>query len=212
MKIYKNSKHKGVTVIELLVSVFIVTLIMGAVPIFFKQIFTSSSQKTQFLNDSDESRYIISRFTSEIRSAAYGADGSYPLNQAGDTQIIFFTTLGGSSTTTVKRIRYYVSGNTLYKGIINPSASAPIYNSASEVVISVARDLASTTGSSGFSYYDGNYDGSSTAVAFTQPVNVNLVKYVKLNLSFVKQTNKATSTASDSGGGTIRNLKINLGN
>jgi Tfp pilus assembly protein PilW len=211
MKFHKKSKKRGVTMIEILVSIFITTLIIGAVTGFFKQILTTSKQKVQFLNDADQARYIISRFTSEIRSAAYGNDGAFPLNQAGDTQIVFYSTLGGNSTTTVKRIRYYVASTTLYKGIVNPTGNPLTYNLASEKVTPLEKNLASST-SNKFRYYDGNFDGSTTTQPFGQPVNVNLVKFVQMNLLLTKQNDKATTTYSIYGGGTIRNLKNNLGN
>ncbi|MHB8651621.1 MAG: PulJ/GspJ family protein [Minisyncoccota bacterium] len=201
-------RHRGFTLVETVVVIFFFSMLMYGVVSLFVAILKNTRQQSTSLDNVYQATMISSNFVNQLRSASYGNDGSYPLNQAGDTQVIFYSGLGGSGTT-VQRIRYYLSGSTLYKGVVVPTGSPLSYNLGSETVSVVVTNL-STGGSPLFAYYDGAYDGSTSPLA--QPVNVNQVKFVNMNLPILKNTELSTNTIVVSAGATIRNLKTNLGN
>ena len=217
---YRHAKEKpgnetkknllgGFTLLETLVTIFVFTLLMGGVAILFKTVFTTSIQQTKALNTADQARKVAFNFTNEIRNATTGNDGAYPINRADDSQIIFFSRYG-SSGTAVNRIRYYVSTNTLYKGIVAPGGGSPTYNLSTEVVRPVQTGLANGS-IPAFYYFNDTYAGTTTPLV--QPVNINQIKFVKINLVLFKQdVNNATTTFTVNAGTTIRNLKTNLGN
>jgi hypothetical protein len=127
---------------------------------------------------------------------------------AGDSEIIFYSPLGGPGTL-IKRIRYFVSNNILYKGVVVPTGSPLSYNLLSETLSAVQPDL-SLGGNPIFYYYDGDYDGDTAALV--QPVNINNVKFVRINLVVLKQSQlNSDDTFSLNIGGTVRSLKDNLG-
>jgi len=201
--------EKGFTLVEVLVVMAIFVMLIFGVSKMISDIFINSRQQLSAMNNIDLARGALSGFTNEIRNATIGADGSYALNQAGDNQIIFFSSVGASGST-VKRIRYYISGDTLYKGITLPSGSPPTYNLSSESVTSVLSGLSNSTAPA-FYYYDGNYDGSTQALI--QPVNINQVRFVKMSLSVLNQiTQNSNSAFLISAGAAIRGIKDNLGN
>ena len=205
----RNLKQKGFTLIEMLMAIFIFSLLIGGVLLLFKTIVTTSTQQTLALGGTDQARKVAFNFVNEIRTAATGNDGAYSLTEASSTEIILYSSYG-SIGLAVNRIRYYASGGTLYKGIVIPTGNPLNYNLNSEIVKPVQTGLANG-GTSLFYYYDGSFSGTSTPLA--QPINVNQVKFVKINLIVLTQDIKnSTSTFSVSAGGTIRNLKTNLGN
>lgn len=202
-------KQKGFTLIEVLITISIFVVLIFGVSATLNDIFINSNQQLLSMSNIDQARSALATFTNELRNATTGSDGSYPLNQAGDSQIIFFSNLG-TSNTTIKRIRYYVSGSTLYKGVVLPSGNPLTYNLSSEAVIPVINGI-SVSGTPSFSYYDGNYNGTGTALA--QPVNLNQIRFVKINLMVLNQiTPSDTSTFPVTAGATIRSVKDNLGN
>ena len=205
-KIKKNNKFSiGFTLVETLVTVSIFLLLTGGITLMLKYVFYTFNQQSLSLDSADSARLALFTFSNEIRNATNGIDGSYPLNQASTSQIIFFSTYGSGNN--VNRIRYYITNSTLYKGVIVPTGIPLSYGSI-EATSSVLTGLVST---SIFSYFDGNYAGTSTPLA--QPVNVNNVKFVQINLTLTKQDiRNATTTFLVSGGAAIRNLKTNLGN
>ena len=204
-----NSKSSGFTILELLVavSIFGVLIIMAA--LLFTNIFTGSNQQFSALNNVDQARLVTSRFTNEIRNATTGVEGSYSLNTASDNQIIFYSR-STSPGATINRIRYYLEDNNLYKGVTLPSGNPPDYNLALESNIIVQKDIANGA-TPIFTYYDGNYNGILPALS--QPVNINSIKFVAINLMVLTQIKENTdSIFSISAGATIRSLKNNLGN
>ncbi len=209
MNIPDNSQKKGFTLLETVLVIFIFGLLMLGVDKLAVAIFSSFRQQSSSINDVDYAMKAASDFANEIRNAAYGNDGSYSLNQAGSSQIIFYSSYGTSGNL-VNRIRYYLLSSMLYKGVVIPTGSPLVYNLASETVTPVRTGLANGN-IPVFYYYDGNYNGSTTPLS--EPINVNQVKFVRINLMIVKNPEVSTTTVFSIGGGaTIRNLKNNLGN
>ncbi len=202
-------QEKGFTILELLVAVSIFSVLSVMAALLFVNIFTGSNQQFSALSNVDQARLVTNQFTNEIRNATTGVEGSAPLNTASTNQIIFFSksSLGGA---TVNRVRYYLVGTTLYKGVTVPSGNPPNYNLAQESNIIVQRDISNGV-TPIFTYYDGSYAGSGSALV--QPVNINSVKFVKMNLMVLTRVKENVNTVfSISAGATIRNLKNNLGN
>lgn len=210
MSLFQKKQSEGFTLIETLSTIFIFSIIMVGTTLLLRNIFISGGQQPLALDVVDRARIVIYNFTNELRNATPGNDGSYPLNQANNSQIIFYSTYGSATSTQINKIRYYVSETTLYKGIITPSGNPLTYNPASEKSTILITNLSNTT-TPIFYYYDGNYAGTSTPL--TQPINVNNVKFVTINLILPTQDSRnSTTTFTITAGGTIRNLKTNLGN
>lgn len=204
-----KKQSKGFTLVETLATIFIFSIIMIGVTLLLRDIFKSSKQQPLALDVVDQARIAISSFTNELRNATAGSDGSYPINQAGDSQIIFYSTYG-DTIGGINKIRYYVSGTTLYKGMTAPSGNPLTYNPTSETSTVVVNDL-SNESTPIFYYYNGDYAGTSTPLA--QPININDVKFVAINLILPNQDSReSTTTFTITAGAAIRNLKNNLGN
>ena len=208
---YRMRTHlsRGYTFIEMMVVIFVYGLIMTAAAYLLHYVYLNAGQQPQTYMSIDSVRSVTSTFTSELRDAAYGSDGSYPLNQASTTQIIFFTPYGYGTTTA--RIRYYLASTTLYKGVTLPTGNPVTYNTSNEAIRPVMYNVKNGT-SSIFLYYSGTFAGTTSPL--TQPVNVNQVTFVQMNLyAPLNDLSKATTTIFlMTTGSAIRNLKTNLGN
>ncbi len=201
----------GFTLVETLVTVFIFGIVMIVTARLLIVIFTNSTADPNALNAVDQAQSAASNFVNQIRGAAYGNDGSYPITEASSTEIIFFSPYGSAGSTTVDRIRYYLASSTLYEGVTTPSGSPGSYNLANEKVSAIVNHVSGSGTSTIFFYYNGSYAGTSTALS--QPVNVNQVTYVGITLSILNQeVSNSTTTSVISTGAAIRNLKTNLGN
>jgi prepilin-type N-terminal cleavage/methylation domain-containing protein len=209
MTLFQKKQIKGFTLVETLVAIFVFSIIMVGSTLLMQNIIKSSTQQPLALDAIDQSRIIIFNFTNELRNATVGNDGSYPLGLTNDTQITFYSTYGSTASTKMNKIRYYVSGTTLYKGVTAPSGSPLNYN-GTEKVTTLLTNLANASVPV-FYYYDGSYTGTSTPLA--QPINVNNVKFVAINLVVPTQDSRGSATTfTIRAGSTIRNLKNNLGN
>jgi prepilin-type N-terminal cleavage/methylation domain-containing protein len=205
----KLKNQSGFTLIETILTIFIFGLLMLGTTLMIKDIFSVSEQQNGILSNTNQATLISSAFVNELRNAAYGSNGAYPINQVGDNQIIFFST-APQKNGAVSQIRYYISGNTLYKGITTPVGNPPSYNGQPETITVLSSQM-SLGGNPLFSYYDGNYNGNGNPLV--QPVNINVVRFVKINLTVLKDvTPTGTSSFTVSAGASLRNLKNNLGN
>lgn len=211
IKINKINKQSGFTLVETLFTIFIFSILMMGTTLMMKDIFTVSRLQFGVLTNVDQARRTANTFVNELRNAAYGANGAYPVNQVGDNQIIFFSTTPLNNGT-ISKVRYYlnITGDTLYKGVTNPAGNPPSYTGQPETITTLSTDM--SLGSNPlFYYYDGNYNGSGNALS--QPVNINVVKFIKINLIVLKRlVENSSDTFSVSAGASIRNLKTNLGN
>ncbi|MDB4940392.1 MAG: hypothetical protein JWO40_817 [Candidatus Doudnabacteria bacterium] len=202
-------KQKGFTLIELMMSIFIFSMLCIGLFTLYNSFFTNYKTTSKSLDKDDQARKVTFTFITELRNATWGNDGSYPVNQATNTQFIFYST-SSTNSAIINRVRYYISNNVLYKGVITPTGSPLSYNPSNEVITTVENAL-SNNNDPVFLYYDDNYSG--TTAALSQPVNLTTVKFVKINLELtntggVTNTQKYTIDA----GAAIRNLKTNLGN
>jgi len=206
---YKLKTQSGFTLVETLFTIFIFGILMLGTTLMIKQIFSVSEQQSGILSNTNQAIIISDAFVNELRNATYGANGSYPISQATDNQIIFFST-AIKKDGTVSKIRYYISNNTLYKGITNPGGNPLSYDGQSETTTTLSTQM--SMGSNPlFYYYDGSYDGNGNPL--TQPININVIRFVKINLVVLKDvTPNGNSIFTVTAGASIRNLKTNLGN
>ena len=203
----KMNNQSGFTLMETMITIFIFGIVMIGTTTMLRAILVNGRQGTVATGNIDQVGRLANTFENELRNGAYGVNGAYPVYQASDTQIIFFST-APKGNGTVSKVRYYVTGSTLYKGITNPTGTT--YNAANETITTLITSL-SLGGNPLFYYYDGNYNGTGSAL--TQPVNINNVKFIKINLtSLVQLDQRSTGTFTVTGGAAIRNLKTNLGN
>jgi prepilin-type N-terminal cleavage/methylation domain-containing protein len=204
-------RNSGFSLIELVVAIAIFTVLSLGVVALVSNIFTGSNQQAALLANSDQARQAAARLTNELRNATTAATGAYAIDTAADQQLIFYSNADTDQAT--ERIRYYIQGGKLYRGVVEPTGSPAAYNTASEASAVVQNDIGN--GSTPlFYYYNDTYDGTSSHnTPLSQPVNVTAVRFIKFNLMIfnkagVKNTNTYTITA----GAAIRNLKTNLGN
>lgn len=197
---------RGFTLIEVIVAVFLFSLIMLGLFAFIAYIFNDSKQQGSLLSDANQARLVAAQVINQLRNAQTGDNGAYTLDTTASQQLVFYSDVDSSGGT--QRVRYFLQNGKLIEGITDYNGSS--YNTSTERTIAVQNDVANSS-TPLFYYYDGTYTGSATQTPLVQPVNPASVKLVQLNLEIynkggVRNTNYYTVT----GVATIRNLKTNL--
>jgi len=205
-RIFKKNQEAGFSIVEMMVVIFGFTLIIGGLLTLFSGIFTTSNQQLGLLSDTDQARKLAFSIANELRNAQLGQNGSYVLDTAATSTLIFYS--NADIDASIERIRYFVQNGQLWKGVVDYNGT--VYDTSTEKTYLVQSNLANGANPV-FYYYDGSYIGSSTQSSLAMPVNVVQVKFVKINLQIynkagAKKVNTYTVTAS----GAIRNLKTNL--
>jgi type II secretory pathway pseudopilin PulG len=171
------SDNRGFTLIEAIVSVGIFALIVGSIVAMLLFSWKAKSVVWEQLGTQNEGRKVVQDFVNEVRTAAASNVGAYPVALAQSQQIIFYSDADKDSLR--ERIRYFLDGRTLKKGITKPTSSPPTYDLSDEVVAEIVHDVANGT-SSVFSYYNDSFTGTEPPMSY--PVSVTDVRMVGISL------------------------------
>lgn len=191
----RNSR--GYTIIELLVVIVITTAIAFPLTSFAIKGWTSYTFLEAQSSTSLELNILANRIAKVVRGAT-----SVDTAQA-NTLIVYG--YFSPQDTTIKKIRYFISGTNLNIGVTPPGGTAPnyTYDPATEVVTTTRIDLV-MSGNSLFTYYDDAGNQLTGAFATSQVKNIGI--YLGANPN-VKQVPKPISLTTRV---TLRNLKTNL--
>ncbi|MFA6476228.1 MAG: prepilin-type N-terminal cleavage/methylation domain-containing protein [Candidatus Paceibacterota bacterium] len=168
---------KGLTLIELLVAISISLLVGIAVINFGRDIFYQNYLVSKSLVSENEAKSTLSRIVTELRRAVPAGTGAYPLDTVSSTTLIFYSDTNGDGVS--ERLHYWRDGLSLKRGLTSPSGSPYTYSPTDGSVGIAVNTLINATGTI-FSYYDQNYDGSSSPLSL--PVNVASVRLIKIDL------------------------------
>jgi prepilin-type N-terminal cleavage/methylation domain-containing protein len=203
----KYRHEKGFTLVETLVVVFILAIIMIGLTKFSLDVFYDNSVIKGSFSTAQDAEEIVRVMTKELRSASTGSDGSYPILTAATNTLTFFSDINGDGTK--ERVRYFLVGTTLEKGIEEPAGAPLSYANATETISYIAynvRNNASTTNT--FDYFDDTYNGTSSPL--TQPVAVAAVRLVRFTLILDSDPNRSPNPRTYTTQVSLRNLKDNL--
>jgi len=202
---YNIKKNKGLTLIEILITVAIFSIIMGAIGYFVRDLFYYEDVFSGGLTSYDEARKIFQPISSEIRSASPSSLGAYPIERADTTSFIFFSDIDNDGLK--ERIRYYLSGTNLMRGEIISSGMPLQYLSENESLVEVIHGIRNES-TPIFTYFDSSYNGSNAPLS--QPVSVFNVRLIKITLIIDNDPNKPPAPVTVTTQISIRNLKDNL--
>lgn len=202
---YYKRNNIGFSVIETLVTIFILTLVGMAVWTFQKDVFSLNSNISSSLDAQQEARKAFKAMSAEIRSISPSSTGSYPIAEASSTSFTFYGDIDNDGLK--ERLRYFLDGSALKKGVLKPNGNPLAYNPINEIVAEIVRDIANGA-TPIFDYYDTNYDGTTAPLA--QPVSVIATRLVKMTFIIDKNPLRPPAPITMTTQVSMRNLKDNL--
>ncbi len=197
--------NRGMTILEVVISIAIFSLIMGVIGTFARDLFYYNSIFSGGLTSYDEARKVLQPIASEIRSASASSLGSYSIEKTANTEFIFFTDIDNNGSK--ERIRYFLSGNIIKRGVIIPSGSPLQYLSANETITDIVHGVSNGL-TPIFTYYNASYNGVTAPL--TQPVSVVDVRLVKILFILDADPNRPPAPVTVTTQVSLRNLKDNL--
>jgi len=198
-----NYKQKGgFTIIETLFGIAIFISITFVLTLFSKNVWVYNSFISEGLTNTDSVRQVLKTIVSEIRTASVASNGAYTIDEANASSFSFYSNIDDDNLR--EKIRYFLVGTTLQKGITKPTGSPPSYNPINEKIVTIASDTTNLD----FSYFNKNYDGNNPALPF--PINIPDVRLVKITVTIDKDPNRPPLPTVFSTQVSIRNLKDNL--
>jgi type II secretory pathway pseudopilin PulG len=199
--------QEGFTLLEVMIAGFLFSIIIALVAgfaVFYFRNYSFSFEEQQQVGQISQT---LTQMIREIRRARQGEDGSWPLVQTDNTTLVFYADTTGDGK--ADRIRYYVDGTSLKKGVIIPSGSPLTYVSGNEVVSTVLDNI-NATSSAIFTYYNGNYPGDQVNNPLIASQRILNTQYITIALTMNISNNFAAGPYTMTGGAEIRSLKNNL--
>lgn len=199
----KNKKSVGITLIEMTVVLGIFSVALVAVTTYVWLGLRVQDKSIKHILAQNSARKAMTSIAAEIRSGMYSDAGSYAINTAEANTLTFYTNI--DSDINAERVRYFMDGSNLKRGVVEPQGDPPNYN-GTENVTTLARYIINTDNI--FSYYDRNYQGTANPLSF--PVNKSLIRLVRISLTIDIDINRLPDPVTVTTEAQLRNLKDNL--
>ena len=194
-----HREQDGVSLSELMVTMGILTIVLGFVVQGFLTVQTATTSGALRLENLAEARILMDNVTKDVRTAARLGTTDSPFLLADDREVTFYANLN-LTTACPKKIRLYVDAQTkLIEQVTQPDAGGvPPLCTYTGVAANrlVGRYIANSASEPLFTYY---YDDGTGDVAFSPSVtplsasNLLLVNGVGIHLAIRKPTNYAMS-------------------
>ncbi len=193
---------RGFTMLETLVAISVFTLASIVVFMFVRQ----GYQVQRFTFEGERAISSVQRgietVVKELREVVPSGLGAYPIERADHNELIFFVDFDRDNA--VERVRYYIEGTKLKKGIIEPTANPTSYPTANEGVRNGEFNMHT------FKYYNGDWPGDNVNNPLTPPANPTLVKHVAIQLRIDIIPYQSPAQIDIRSEVSLRNLKENL--
>lgn len=205
---------RGFTLVEAVVAVGIISMITLGVVTFQKTVITNAKVLQSTMSAQQQVRRTMQIFSAELRSATQSANGSYAIESAGTSSLVFYANIDKDPD--VERVRYFYGTsspggtfNTLLKGVIEPVGTT--YPTANEKISYLVYDMKNSSTSPIFTYYDSTYNGTASSTApLAMPVSIPSIRLVMMSLGVDPNAARSPTYHTYSTQVSVRNLKDNL--
>ena len=197
---HRANKGSGFSLVETVIAISLTSVVIVALGVLIQYFYKTNGyvlEQTQAVNSARRS---IENALHDLREASYGTDGSYPIASAATSSITFYANVGDSSG--VDKMRYYLSGSTLYRGTTASAGSPPSYAGQPEVTTLVVDNIRNDAATPLFTYYD------TSGAVLSQPVDVSKIASVEVEVLTDVDPNRAPEVYTMTGGATLRNLRV----
>jgi len=170
---------KGFTLLETLTVIFILGFIAGLFIVFIINLFNYNVFFVFNLGGTRDVDLTLNNIMKELRSMIPSDNGVYPIEEAYQNKITFYSDIDGDGS--AERIRYFLEGSDLKRGVIK--ARQRQYYPEDEKIWTMIRNVSKFE----IYYYDSNYTGNEDPLPF--PVDVSKIRVIKVNVA-IKFLNK----------------------
>lgn len=185
----------------------IFTLAMSLLVSFVIYVYRAYGYNFEQIAAINEARKGIETMVKEIREARYGEDGSYPLGEAGNLQLIFYSDVDKDEN--VERVRYFLEGTNFKKGVVEPTGDPPQYILSGEVVDTLSAYVRNAT-TPIFIYYNGDWPIDVVNNPLPTLTRLTETKLMHFYLRINVDPNRPPDNFELESDVQIRNLKTNL--
>ncbi|RTL01734.1 MAG: hypothetical protein EKK59_02685 [Neisseriaceae bacterium] len=199
MQQLSRSSARGFTLAEVVTVVAITTVVGVALTSMITYFYRSNAYLFQQTSAVDSATRGLQISFKNLREASYGDDGSYPVESAATSSMVFYSDIDPDGP--VERVRIYLLNGTLYRVVTNSGGSPPSYVGQATATSTIATSVVNGTSTPLFRFYDAN------GVELTTPVNTAKVSTVTTQLLVDLNPTRAPDIITLRASATIRNLR-----
>ena len=195
----------GVSLLEVVIALGIFAAATVVTSTYIFQGYTANRYALEMSDAVEHARTGIAAMAREVREARFAENGDYPIVLADAQTFTFYSDL--DSDAALERVRYFLSGTNLQKGVIEPVGSPAAYPSGNEVVTTVSQYVRNAA-EPVFTYYTGSYPTVTTPLS--TPADPSLTRLIILHLKINIDPFTAPGDFTLDQAIHLRNLKDNL--
>jgi prepilin-type N-terminal cleavage/methylation domain-containing protein len=204
----KMSKlRQGFTVIEILTVIGILSIVLSGIAAFMIYAFQSYSFSFAEYGAVELARSSVTRINRDIREIRTGETGGWPIINASDNSFSFYSDVTNDGK--ADRVRYFLDGTSLKRGVIEASGSPLSYPAASEKISYAATGVYNGTNPV-FRYYNGNWPSDTANNPLPAALRITATRYVTVYLNIKTNPSSTTGAFELTTGIQIRSMKDNL--
>jgi len=207
MKNYITNKQHGFTLLEVIMAMFLFSIITAFVALFSVYYFQNYSFSYEEQQQVGYAQGALTQMMREIRKAQNSDDGSWPLVLTNDNEFTFFADVTGDGR--ADKVHYFLSGTDLKRGVIQPTAVPVSYPAGNEVVATLVSNM-NASASAIFQYYNGDWPADTVNNPLIASQRILNTRFVKATININVKANFGAQPFSLSSGVTIRSMKTNL--
>ena len=163
---------KGFTLMETLLVIFIISSLLGLITLLIINLANFNVFFIFNIGGSREADLTLNNMIKELRSMNQSNKGGYPIEEALQNSITFYSDIDGDGI--MERIRYFYEDGKLKRGITKFENGE--YNLSKEKIWTMVSNVSKLE----FSYYDANFTGKEEPLSF--PVDISKIRVIKVNL------------------------------
>lgn len=171
---------KGMTLPEMLVGVFVVTLLLGIISLLIIRSFYVNRYTIEQGLNTAEVQKTVRIFTRNVREAKQADNGAYMIESADDFELTFFANIDDDDVT--ERLHYYLEDNKLKLGIADPSGFPLAYPAGDEEVRIIGNGIVNTGSQPIFYYYNKEYPVDTDNNPLATPPDIQDIGMVRLDI------------------------------
>jgi type II secretory pathway pseudopilin PulG len=204
MKIIINNK-KGFTILEAVMAMGVMLIVLLGAASLLSYSFRYNGVIWDQLEAQNDGRKVLQNVVDLVRRAEESNIGGFPIESATTSSLVFFA--NADADVDRERVRFFLSGKTLFRGITQPSGNPPRYTGTEELV-ELAHNVANISEKVNlFEYFDENYSGTSTSLV--SPIDPVRIRMVKVSIELEKDPTRSPVPFHAESMVQIRNLKEN---
>jgi len=196
----KKGTQRGFSLIEVVVVLAIFVIIMGAIVYSVRFFYKSNTYTLEQSYAITSARKGVESMVKSTREAAYSDEGAYPVTSMATSSFGFYSDI--DSDIFIEKIRYFLDGTDLNRGVIDSSGDPLTYNDLNEEISTVSNDVRNIGESVDlFTYYNESGDEITNTASTTD------VRYIVVNMIIDVNLLRLPDSFTLRSSATLRNVK-----